>query len=144
MVPLALNRTVELLPYALRTETLPSPGTFSPPILAPACTSSLILILDVRTAGSLAADKLDVIVQCMFGETWVDMCSFPQVLGNGGSKMHVGKCVFGGSQIMFDGLTPLAAGTVRNVSSHLLRTRSIITDGGGTHEFGYAVYAVGM
>lgn len=144
MLPYALNRTVELLPYALRTSTLPSPGTFSDPVLSPSYIGALLLCLDVRVAGSTAADKLDVIVQGLFGETWVDICGFTQVLGNGGPKFHVAKMISSGSQITFDGLVAIAAGTTRNVSSHLLRTRSIITDGGGTHEFGYAVYAIGM
>jgi len=83
--------------------------------------------LDVLAAASDAADKLDVAIEAKHIGTarYTTIASFTQVAGTAGA------C---GERVL------LAAGDV--LPDSLIRAKFTVTDGGGTHTFTFAVYAV--
>lgn len=50
-----------------------------------------LFFLDMTSAATAAADKLDVYIQILLpdGETWHDLCSFTQIDGNGSASQEV-------------------------------------------------------
>lgn len=93
-----------------------------------------IFVLDVSAAATEANDTLDLQVQTLVeGDNWVPVCSFTQVLGNGGAVVHVGKISKTEPQAMFANSAALAAGSVRNIFGSSWRTSYVIVDPTGTN-----------
>lgn len=77
--------------------------------------SGLVAILDVTAAATAAGDTLDVVIQTRLGDDWVDVIHFTQVVGDGGTKIHVAKLSATEPQAMFEVASALAAGSIRHL-----------------------------
>jgi hypothetical protein len=105
---------------------------------------AMAFVLDVTAAATDVGDTLDVKVQTRLdGTNWVDVCSFTQVLGNGGVKRHIGKIDAGIAQAMFLNAA-LAAGSVRNLIGEVYRVAYAQVDADNNASFTFSVTACPM
>ncbi len=123
----SIGENVELLASAARTTDSAITGsTFR----LPKETSAVICVLDVTAAATAVGDLLDVHIESQIdGTNWVDICSFTQVLGDGGAKRHVAKIAKEVAQAMFTDTT-LSAGSVRNLLGENIRVVYEVTNAG--------------
>lgn len=102
-----------------------------------------IVILDVTAAATDAIDTLDVFVDTLLGDVWVNAAHFTQLLGNGGAKREVLVINPGG----VTGTTPVnvaadaASGTVRHLLGHQLRARYTTVDADADASWTFGVFA---
>lgn len=140
-----VHDTLVLLTSAARTETAGDEGD-AVRLTRPA--NALMFILDVTAAATDVGDTLDAQVQTSVeigGTTvWIPVCSFTQVLGNGGAKRHVGKIVATEAQAMFENGASLAAGSIRHLFGDSWRVRWVIADADANASFTFSVVAVPM
>lgn len=126
--PLRLKKeydAVALLASGARTDTA---GTNTTAVVLPRPENAVILSLDVTAAATAAGDTLDVKVQTLIdGSTWVDVCYFTQVLGDGGAKLHIAKLLGQTAQAMFSNAA-LTAGNVRHLFGDSWRVNYVIVD----------------
>lgn len=103
-----------------------------------------VIILEVDDPAGAAADTLDVLIDAKFGDTWVNIGHFTQVLGNGGAKtfaMAIGTDNPGATAI-YDVSSDLAAGATRQIGIGTeLRYRGLQTDADASTTFTYGVTA---
>jgi hypothetical protein len=105
---------------------------------------AMAFVLDVTAAATDVGDTLDVKVQCRLdGTNWVDVCSFTQVLGNGGAKRHIGKINADIAQAMLADAA-LAAGSVRNLQGEVYRVAYAQVDADNNASFTFSVTACPM
>ena len=110
----------------------------------PRAPNAIVIELDVTAAATDAADTLDVTVQTKLdGTNWVDVCSFTQVLGNGGAKRHIAKILATTAESMFADGT-LAAGSVRHLFGDQWRVRYAQVDADSNGTFTFSVTACPM
>lgn len=132
-----------LLASAARTDTA---GTNGDAVRLPDAPNGYAFVLDVTAAATATGDTLDVQVQTLIdGTNWVPVCSFTQVLGDGGAKRHVGKISSNGAQTMFEASASLAAGSIRNLCGDAYRVRWVIVDATTDNaSFTFSVTAIPM
>jgi hypothetical protein len=130
-----------LVSSAARTETGVSSAVYIPD-----AANAVVFELDVTAAATEAGDTLDLKVQTMLdGTNWVDICTFTQVLGNGGAKRYFGKVCAETAQTMFETATSLSAGNVRHVLGDTYRCAWSITDASTDNaSFTFSVTAIVM
>lgn len=131
----------------LLAATTPAAGAVSASgaaVRLPRMGNGLVFQLDVTAAATDAADTLDVQVETMIdGTNWVDVCSFTQVLGNGGAMKHVAKIMTATAQAMFKDAA-LAAGSVRHLFGDQWRVSYVQVDADSDAEFTFSVTACPM
>jgi len=135
------------LPVTLLAATTTAVGAVtatSTPVSIPGQPRAMAFVLDVTAAATDAGDTLDVKVQCRLdGTNYVDVCSFTQVLGNGGALKHVGKINADIAQAMFADAA-LAAGSVRNLQGEVYRVSYTQADADNDASFTFSVTACPM
>lgn len=109
---------------AARTET----GVTSA-VYIPDAPNAIVFEFDVTAAATGASDTLDMKIQTMVdGTNWLDICTFTQVLGNGGAKHFYAKVCANAAQAMFENGTALTATNVRHILGDSYRCSWTITD----------------
>jgi hypothetical protein len=126
---------------AARTET----GVTSA-VSIPDAANAIVFEFDVTAAATEAGDTLDMKIQTMVdGTNWIDVCTFTQVLGNGGAKRYFGKVCAATAQTMFENATSLTAGNVRHILGDTYRCAWAITDASTDNaSFTFSVTAIVM
>jgi hypothetical protein len=116
---------------ASTTTTAGAVDTAGDAVTLPRAPNAIVFTLDVTAAATDAGDTLDIKVQTKLdGTNWVDVCSFTQVLGNGGVKRHIAKILANTAESMFSN-ADLAAGSVRHLMGDEYRVAYVQVDGGG-------------
>lgn len=106
--------------------------------------NAIVFTLDVTAAATDGTDTLDAKVQTKLdGTNWVDVCSFTQVLGNGGAKRHIAKILANTAEAMFSN-ADLAAGSVRHLLGDEYRVAYVQVDGDADATFTFSVSACPM
>jgi len=107
---------------------------------------ALAFILDITNCTTDATDHLDVYVQTLIGEDWIDVVHFTQIDGNGSDTLlYIAKINANTAETMFETSSALAESTVRNMFGRKLRVRYVVTDSGdGNALFTFAVRMVTM
>lgn len=135
------------LPITLLASTTTAAGAVtatSTAVHIPGKPTAVAFVLDVTAAATDAGDTLDVKVQCRLdGTNYVDVCSFTQVLGNGGAKRHIGKINTDIAQAMFADAA-LAAGSIRNLIGEVWRVSYTQVDADNNASFAFSVTACPM
>lgn len=107
--------------------------------------AAMLFELDVTAAATEVDDTLDVFIQTVIGNDWVDIVHFTQVLGNGSAKRYFGKVSAAEPMTMFENATALGAAAVRNMMGDSYRVRYAIVDPGGSAvSFTFSVVATGV
>ena len=130
-----------LVASAAKTETGVSDAVFIPN--AP---NGIVFEFDVTAAATEAGDTLDMKIQTMIdGTNWIDICTFTQVLGNGGAKRYFAKVCASTAQAMFENATALTATNVRHILGDKYRCAWSITDASTDNaSFTFSVTAMPM
>lgn len=112
----------------------------------PDAPNAIVFEFDVTAAATDSGDTLDMKIQTMIdGTNWVDICTFTQVLGNGGAKRYFAKVSATEPQTMFETATSLSAGNVRHILGDTYRCAWAITDASTDNaSFTFSVTAIVM
>ena len=93
-------------------------GSLADMVQLPSTTRALLLTLQVTAAAAGVGDTLDAVVSTRIYyngvAAWIEVCAFPQVLGNGGALVHIDKLVVDLDQAAFQNAA-LAAGAKRHI-----------------------------
>lgn len=135
-----LAESVTLLASAARTATNAGAASDRMPPAA-----GYAFMLDVTAAATDTADTLDVFVQTLIGDDWIDVVHFTQVLGDGGAKRYISKLLAGAELTEFETGSALAAAAVRHLCGDQWRVRYDVVDSGDADQsFTFSVVAIPM
>ena len=100
-------------------------------VVLPRGSAAYAFTLDVSAAATDVGDTLDVKIQTYLeGYDWLDICTFTQVLGNGGVKRYISKCAPVLATAAFEVGTALTAGNIRNIVLDRVRAVWAVVDAG--------------
>lgn len=139
------KRAFDVVTLATVTTVVGAVDTTSSAVYLPRPNSGVIFVLDVTAAATDAGDTLDVQVQtCIDGTNYVPVCSFTQVLGNGGAKRHIAKISATEPQAMFEAATALAAGSIRHLIGDAWKVKYVQVDADNDAVFTFSVKAIAI
>ena len=118
--------------------------TYGDAVRLPGMVNGFAFVLDVTAAATDTVDTLNVKIQTKLdGTNWVDVCSFTEVLGDGGAMKHVAKIEVATAQAMFKDAA-LAAGSVRHLFGDEWRVGYAQVDADSDASFTFTVTACPM